>query len=202
MEYDFVEIGTSNFRTLIEKANDTTVGISVEPLAMYLNQLPNPKNVKKLNVAISFDNSNSEIIIFYIPENIILENNLPNYLQGCNSLLDFHPKHIELNVQEFVKKQTVQQIPISQLFEENNIEKLNLLKIDTEGGDCFILKHFSDYLVTKDKECYPKKIIFETNALTDPLIVKNTIEIFCNLGYRLGKKQNKTDTILVYAGNK
>jgi hypothetical protein len=32
MKYDFIEIGTSNFDTLIEAADDTTVGLSIEPV--------------------------------------------------------------------------------------------------------------------------------------------------------------------------
>jgi len=34
MKYDFVEIGTSDFDTLIEQATDTTRGISIEPVRL------------------------------------------------------------------------------------------------------------------------------------------------------------------------
>ena len=30
--YDFIEIGTANFETLIEKADDNVRGLSIEPL--------------------------------------------------------------------------------------------------------------------------------------------------------------------------
>ena len=46
MKYDFIEIGTSNFDTLIEAADDTTVGISIEPIGYYLDQLPDRARVK------------------------------------------------------------------------------------------------------------------------------------------------------------
>jgi hypothetical protein len=76
IDLDFLEIGTSNFDTLIEAATDETKGISIEPLDFYLNQLLNKKNVKKINCAISFDNIESDITFFYLDENTIKENNL------------------------------------------------------------------------------------------------------------------------------
>ena len=36
--YDFIEIGTSDFDTLIETSNDNTVGISIEPIKYYINR--------------------------------------------------------------------------------------------------------------------------------------------------------------------
>ena len=45
IDYDFIEIGTSDFQTLIEEASDEAIGLSVEPISYYLNKLPNPKNV-------------------------------------------------------------------------------------------------------------------------------------------------------------
>jgi hypothetical protein len=40
VDYDFVEIGTSNFDTLTENANEDTVGISVDIIKNYINKLP------------------------------------------------------------------------------------------------------------------------------------------------------------------
>ena len=39
MKYDFIEIGTSNFNTLLEKSKDSEKGISVEPVMFYLESL-------------------------------------------------------------------------------------------------------------------------------------------------------------------
>jgi len=66
MKYDFIEIGTSNFDTLIENSNETTVGISIEPLKVYLDQLPNLTNVIKINCAISLTGSTDPIDFYYI----------------------------------------------------------------------------------------------------------------------------------------
>jgi hypothetical protein len=40
MFFDFVEIGTSDFDTLIQKAGDTDIGISIDPIDEYLERLP------------------------------------------------------------------------------------------------------------------------------------------------------------------
>lgn len=194
--YDFIEIGTSNFRTCIQKADDNTIGISVEPLSYYINQLPNKKNVIKENVAISFDDSEGETKIFFIPEKIIYENNLPKWLRGCNTINTYHPTHLRLNLKNLVQIENVKQIPIKQLFEKYEVTSLDLLKIDTEGGDCDILLNFKKYLTNKDKSFYPKKIQFETNSLTPQQKLKIVLSEYDLLGYVQGES-TKHDSILI-----
>lgn len=41
MKYDFIEIGTSHFGTLLHGAEAGIRGIAVEPISEYLDQLPN-----------------------------------------------------------------------------------------------------------------------------------------------------------------
>jgi hypothetical protein len=53
--YDFVEVGTCCFDTLIEKANDNTIGLSIEHLKTYQDKLPNKPNVVKVNAALVAD---------------------------------------------------------------------------------------------------------------------------------------------------
>ena len=65
MKYDFIEIGTSDFDTLIQSSNTTTKGISIEPLKFYLDNLPNNDNIIKSNYAVS--NFNGKIDIYYVP---------------------------------------------------------------------------------------------------------------------------------------
>ena len=88
IDLDFLEIGTSDVDTLIQECDDNTVGISVEPIKYYIDKLPNKKNVIKVNSAITGDNvpKNTKIKIFYIPFDIIINENLPIYLRGCNSI--------------------------------------------------------------------------------------------------------------------
>ena len=48
MKYDFIEIGTSDFDTLLETTTNK-IGISIEPLKFYLDSLPNNDKVIKVN---------------------------------------------------------------------------------------------------------------------------------------------------------
>ena len=75
MKYNFIEIGTSDFRTLIQTCDDEAKGLSVEPLQYYLNRLPNKKNVTKVNYAIS--NKEDLIDIYYVSPDNIKKFNLP-----------------------------------------------------------------------------------------------------------------------------
>jgi len=196
MHYDFIEIGTSDFDTLIETANDDTVGISVEPLKCYLDNLPNPKNVKKINCAISADNSQGYVDVYYIPDEIVKKNNLIWWVKGCNKVGYYHYNHALCRDLVVIEK-NVLQIPISQLFIDNSVDSVDFLKIDTEGSDCFILHHLLNYLQSKSISSYPKKIKFECNGLTELKIVDDTIELYCNNGYQLEKRTDK-DAILLY----
>ena len=48
INYDFIEIGTSNFHALIIDCPEDSVGLSIEPLQKYLNDLPDKPNVKMI----------------------------------------------------------------------------------------------------------------------------------------------------------
>jgi hypothetical protein len=52
IDLDSIEIGTSDFDTLIESASANTVGFSIEPIKYYLDNLPDKPNVTKINKAI------------------------------------------------------------------------------------------------------------------------------------------------------
>lgn len=191
MKYDFIEIGTSNFHTLIENATDKTVGISIEPLKKYLDQLPNPKNVKKINCAISFDGSNQPIDFYYIDPDTIKKLKVKPFMRGCNSIGNYHPMHIKHNLQEHVTIDKVEQRSLESILIDNNVTELDYLKIDTEGGDCKIMQQLYNL------NFKPKKIKFESNSLVDPKEVKNIIGLFTAKGYKVSyPNKAKRDTIL------
>lgn len=193
MKYDFIEIGTSNFDTLIEAADDTTVGISIEPIKYYLDQLPERANVKKLAVAV---NRNHGVLpVFYIPERTIRARGLPEWLRGCNSIGNYHPKHIELMVRDLVRIDHVDVMTIGEIFNLNNVTELDYLKIDTEGADCDIMLDLFRFLDKEPKSRYPKKILFESNELANQELVeaiKNQY-VVC-MGYRVTR--SGYDTVL------
>lgn len=183
MKYDFIEIGTSNFDTLIESAADTTIGLSIEPIKYYLDCLPERAGVKKLNCAVSRSNKNELLQVYYVPESAVTENNLPDWLRGCNAVGNYHPQHHRLNVEHLVVKQHVPCKPIGKILDENDVTELAYLKIDTEGSDADILLHLFEYLLTKSRSHYPKKILFETNELADSQKVEQVKKKYSDLGY-------------------
>jgi hypothetical protein len=196
MKYDFIEIGTSNFDTLIEVADDNTVGLSIEPIKYYLDQLPNKSQVKKLNLAVSRTDESATLDVYFVPELVIINNGLPDWLRGCNSVGQYHFQHTKLGITHLVTRQSVPVIPIGQLFHDYNVTELDYLKIDTEGSDCAIMLHLYKYLMTQPTSRYPKRILFESNELAVPAEVELVKTEFIKLGYTV--IQASYDTIMEF----
>lgn len=184
-DLDFIEIGTSNFDTLLEKCSENEYGISVEPLKNYLDDLPEKRNVKKINCAVTHGKMTDFIDMYYIPKNKIKSNNLQEWFKGCNTIGKYHPLHIKHNVKHLVQIDKVPLVNISELLETENVRKVKFLKIDTEGHDVVILKGLYEYLTKKDKDYYPEKIKFESNEHTSFEKVTEIINLFVMLGYKL-----------------
>jgi len=194
IDYDFIEIGTSNFDTLIEKADDKTIGISVDAVKYYVDSLPDKKNVKKINCAIS--NVNGTINVYYIPERLIEKYNLPKWLKGCNCINHYHPAHFNNYLFFLCQVDKVSVIPISELFYNNKVRGVKCLKIDTEGHDCIILENLYNYIKPLSDLFYPEKIWFESNQWSKIKDVDNIVNSYCSLGYVL--ESRSSETILVY----
>jgi len=145
--YDFIEIGTSDFDTLIETSNDDTVGISVEPIKYYINRLPNKLNVIKVQAALS--TTDGEVNVYYIDDWKIEENNLPWWVRGSNSINNPHPFAIkEMGEELYNSLVTIEKVPTiswKTLIDTYGVESIGYLKIDTEGHDHIIFKDFLDY---------------------------------------------------------
>jgi hypothetical protein len=196
MKYDFIEIGTSNFNTLIQTADDNAVGLSIEPIKYYLDRLPNKSNVQKLNIAISRSDECGILDVYFVPELVIITNRLPGWLRGCNSVGEFHFQHTKLGITDLVVKQPVLVVPIGQLFNQYNVTELKYLKIDTEGSDCSIMLHLYKFLKNQSTSRYPKRILFESNELSVPSEVLLVKSKFIEIGYTV--VQTGYDTIIEF----
>jgi hypothetical protein len=186
MHYDFIEIGTSKFSTLIEKADDTVVGLSVEPLGHYLDKLPSPKNVKKLAIGISFNNIEEDIEIYHLPDQYDDGKTYAFWMFGCNSTNEYHPEHIKHNITHLIERTKVHAIPIGKLFEDYDVTSLTHLKIDTEGGDSSIMIHLAQWFADNPERCHwPEKIQYETNHTTPYHIIEQSRVIWQQLGYKM-----------------
>lgn len=152
--FDNIEIGTSDFRTLIESAEGN--GISIEPVPCYFDNLPNRKDWIKLNCAIS-DYDGKATMYYVNPDKITFE---PYWVRGCNSIGKPHPT-IQHNYPHLVETKEVEVLSVQTLFERYSVKEVKFMKIDTEGHDITILRAL---LKTKVR---PEKILFESNVLTD-----------------------------------
>jgi len=191
--YQFIEIGTSDFDTELEKNKETTDhSISIEPIKYYLDNLPDVQNRLKLNLAISPNNDFGTGDIYFIPPENISMLGLPFWYRGSNSLDGFHKFHND-SLKPFVVKEKIQKVPLFYIFEKYLVKNLELLKIDAEGMDCDILINFSVWL--KKNNRYPKKIIFEVE-ITPEEKINQTLQIYNALGYKIMSKS--ANVILTY----
>ena len=177
--YDFIEVGTANFDTLLEKVNDNSIhGISIEPLAFYLEQLPDKKNIAKVNAALS--NTDGTTNIYYIESSKIQELQLPNFISGSNSINQPHQFTIDVIGQELYNELvTVKEVPTitwNTLINTHNIQGIGHLKVDTEGHDHIILKEYLEVCEKNSRllactiECEYDKLISNIEELDKVLL--------------------------------
>lgn len=192
MHYDFVEIGTCDFDTLLENNNFKT-GLQIEPLRFYLDRLPDREGVIKVNCAIS--DKDSIVDVYWIDPKDIEQYQLPYWLRGCNSIITPHPTaQAELSVRNLLhlyKKEKCESITWSTLIKRYQIKSITCLKIDTEGHDCLILND----ILKSGLKVLPDEIIFESNALSDLSKVEKIISDFKLFNYDV-LYQNPDNTCL------
>jgi len=193
--YDFIEIGTSDFDTEIQK-NDEKVGVSIEPIKYYLERLPDKKNCIKLNMGVS--DYNGKCIVNYLSEKTIQKYNFPKWVRGCNSINSYHKTVSSLCKTKCIDIETISEkdeVDVSTLYQIMNklcIDCVYFLKIDTEGHDIIILKKF--YEEIQNNMYLPHVILFESNILSSNDDVNEIINLFSKKGYDL--IENNHDTIL------
>lgn len=195
MRYDFIEIGTSDFDTLIQQWPNK-VGLSIEPIKYYLDALPNNPLVTKVNAAVS--DKCGTITIYSVNPKYITEYKLPDWIRGCNAVGDYHPTVKKLLVErniplDIFSIDTVECLDYATLVERYNITECGYLKIDTEGHDPIIINNIFDYC-EKHSELLPERILFESNELTAPHIVDQIITRSKSYNYSLVSRGH--DTIL------
>ena len=165
---DWMEIGTNNFDTLLQTAMDGSVGVSVEAMRFYLDQLPSKEGVTKVNAAVVRSTGNKTATIFYIPVTAIKEHRLPWWLKGCNSIGAPHPKALEelgrrglmsLLVQEAVPALTFEEIVMREA-----ITAIGYLKVDVEGFDGQVVRSVVDACKWRPS-LWPRVLTFEREHL-------------------------------------
>jgi len=197
MHFNYVDIGTCDFETSLDFANDSNnVILLVEPLTYYLDRLPNIHNVIKDNVAIS--NKSGTAKIYYLPDEIISIHNLPTWLRGCSSVGVKHKSaEQELSKRnlslDLIQHTDIDIITFSELCTKHNIKSIDNLKIDTEGHEQYILP---DVLAKVKQGFLIKHIKFENQQYLGNQILLNIIrDEFVKLNYKL-VEQTDCDVLL------
>ena len=90
----YIEIGTCNFDTLTDKFKDDPdwVGLCVDPIDHYLNDLPRRDNTKYENSAVILDENISEVDFYTIKDKNLLSKH--DWIKGTSSL---NPNHHNLS---------------------------------------------------------------------------------------------------------
>ena len=181
IDYDFIEIGTSDFDTLIQESDGTQKGLSIEPISKYLDALPDPTGVTKVNAAIS--DVDGTLKMYYIKDEDIYNNRLPRYIRGCNSAdkpHQFAMKQIgEELYNELVTIEDVPALSWNTLIENYNIGGIKYLKIDTEGHEFKILNSYFE-LCKNDPTLYADKILFEYNENSNSIEIEGMLNTLSN----------------------
>ncbi|VWX37083.1 conserved hypothetical protein [Limnobacter sp. 130] len=184
MFLDFIEIGTSDFNTLIQAAGPDTRGLSIDPISLYIDRLPNRPGCKKINAAIS--NVEGTVNVYFIPPQMLAKHKLPNWLRGCNSIGAPHPtveKHLAktgLAQQDVLVIQAVPCLRLQTIFQQHEVHGVFMLKVDTEGHDAVIL---NDFFSDAKPGQWPHQIIFESNKLSDSEMIHRLIAKLILMGY-------------------
>ena len=197
--FDFVEIGTSDFDTELQAAGPNERGLSIDPLQVYLDRLPDKPNCTKFCAAVS--DSVGEIDVYSLPPDRIQKLGMGRWIRGCNSVGAPHPTVVRqlrrrgLNPDELIVASKVEMIDFLTLAQRFSIEGINFLKVDTEGHDHIILHSYCD-LIENKPELKAHRIKFESNVLTTPENVTAIRQRLIGLGYEVAHTTAQ-DTIMV-----
>ena len=174
--YDFIEIGTSGFDTLIEAAPDNLWGLSVEPLKHLQDTLPNRDNVVKVSCAIGDEPGWKDI--YFLPSAFMEYNDVAlkdfseaQFLYGLGRVGEVSQDVVRRLSNSglmppyllYVERSLVHMKTVAQLYSENAILGVSFLKLDCEGFDYRIMQSAFNYFESS-KATFPIFIEFENNS--------------------------------------
>jgi hypothetical protein len=176
--YSAVEIGTSNFDTIIQRmavSKPEATGLSVDAMKIYINQLPNLECWRKLNSAVvgSMEDipPSGMVDTYFIDPKDIAQHRLPDWLKGCNSVGRPHATALKIlkrrNLTHLMHSISVPVMSVEQLLDENEICRMKKFKVDVEGFDGDLLVAFSKWVQKKNGACYADEVWGEFNELSD-----------------------------------
>ena len=126
----FIEIGSCDFGTLNHfPSKGGWNGVIVDPIKKYLDNIEKSDNVRYVNSAISDDRGAKKMYVF--------NDDIVNSDRDFAGMSTMYPTDSNM---KYMDEVMVNSITYKDLLESNNIERVDYLKIDTEGHDMNILK--------------------------------------------------------------
>lgn len=125
----FIEIGSCDFNTLNNLSDAGWRGLIVDPMKKYLDRLERKPRIAYVNYAVS-DNPGEIKFYEFIDEAVEKDHDFA----GMSTI---HPIKENLHL---MKELTVKAITYSNLIKTYQVDRVDFLKIDTEGHDLIILK--------------------------------------------------------------
>lgn len=212
---NFLEIGTADFDTCAQSCVEDARGLSVEPLQVYLDQLPSKPGVTKVQQAVSdivgngagVGNGVGDITIYYVEPHVITQLGLPPWCRGCNTVGAPYPLVVnelrrvlgpDASEQDILAKftaATVRATDFETLTKEHNVSAIDFLKINTVGHDCAIMRSALKACMQR-RQLFPRRITFKSNGSNAPADVAATVLEWEAQGY-YAERGGDDDTVLI-----
>lgn len=211
--YSAVEIGTSNFDTLIqatEKSDPHATGLSADAMKIYIDQLPDLSCWKKVATAVVGKSddvpSSGTILTYYIDPADIVKYNMPEWLRGCNSVGKPHATGLaylqDKNLVNLMHNISVPVLSVEQLLNSNSVCRMKRFKVDVEGFDGDLLVAFSEWVEKNHEVCYADMVIGEFNELSEGRVSgADASTALTRVGYKLLDTKEGFDWMWEYVGN-
>ena len=166
--FDYIEIGTSSFDTLVQhKRYRSLRGLSVDPMLVHLRALPDRPLNTKVRVAIGPEPGYNSV--YYVHPQDIIKYKLPHYLRGCNMVGSPHPiglHALRKGLEHLMRRDEIRIVTLPELFRAFCVGTVGYFKVDTEGFDTFIMESLLEALARRAIPP-PTRVLYESNWL-DP----------------------------------
>lgn len=163
--FDFVEIGSSSYDTLIASRPAHERELTVDPVAVHLKALPLRRNTTKVHAAIG--EVHGSATFFYVHPSAIAAHRLPHFLKGCTMVGEPHPLAVaelrKRGLERLMQNGTVRVLTLRDLFVSYCVGSVGTFKVDTEGME----DHALSARRAAQRLPPPKSITFEANWLNE-----------------------------------
>ena len=141
----FVEIGSSDFDTLLPLVDNGWGGIFVEPSSESLNCIkkhPHHDNVFFENIALS--SYDGEIEYIYYDSSLMEQGESLDWVRGVGSTdLDLNIMNANPQWKEYESVVTVKCLTLDSLLDKYEVNNIDFMKIDVEGAERDVLHNYS-----------------------------------------------------------